>query len=276
MREQETPVTLVRPGRGAAAARARWSTLVLLVLSRSAGADEVRDFNADTPGKSYTPYTVAQGYLQLESDIFHIVDMDGARLIESLDPILKYGLTDDVEVEVQTGGMLNMTYRVDGRIVRLTGYGDTTPAVKWGVFGNDWQVFSLAIRGGIKIPTASPQFGNGAVEYFFDVPAQLALPYDLSIQVQEEIDLLKNQNDTGKHLEYSEIFSVARSFGKTTVTGELFAQSGTDANSHALYTADIGVGYAITPTAVLSLGTYFGLNRHAPGVEAYTAFAFRF
>ncbi len=263
-------------GRGAGASPALWLAVALLTVCRASRAQEVRDFNADTPGKSYTPYTVAQGYLQLESDIVHVVAMDGSRLTLSLDPVLKYGVADDVEVEVQTGGLMTMTYRVDGRAVRLAGYGDTTPALKWNVFGNDWQLFSVAVRPGIKIPTASTGLGNGQVEYFFDVPAQLALPYGLTLQVQQEIDLLKNQGDAGKHFEYSEILSLGRSFGKTTLTGELFAQSGTDPNSPALYTADIGIGYALTPTVVLALGAYLGLNRYAPSVEAYSAFAFRF
>ena len=255
----------------------RWPlTLALMVLSRAAVADDVRDFNADTPGKSYTPHTVAQGFFQVESDLFHIVEIEGQRLIEGLDPILKYGLTDSVEVEVQTSGLLNLTYPDDGRVVHLTGFGDVTPAIKWGVLGNDSQAFSLALRAGIKIPTAAAGLGDGAVEYFFSAPAQVALPLDLSLQVQQEIDVLKNQNDTGKHFEYSETASIGRSFGKTTVSVEMFAQSGTDPNGHALYTADVGVGYALTPTVLLSFGTYVGLNRYAPGIEAYSAFAFRF
>ena len=48
---------------------------LLGLLQAAAQAQEVRDFNADTPGKSNTPYTVSQGYFQLESDSFHIVEM---------------------------------------------------------------------------------------------------------------------------------------------------------------------------------------------------------
>ena len=254
-----------------------WSgSLVLLVLSGSAAAQEVRDFNTDTPGKSYTPHTVAQGYWQLESDIFHITEVQGTRLIESFDPILKYGLTANVEVDVQTNGLLDLSYRVNGRELHLTGFGDTVPAIKWGVLGNDSQSFSAAVRAGIKIPTASSGLGDGAVEYFFSLPVVVALPLGLSIQAQQEIDILRNQNDAGKHLEYGETASVGRSFGKTSLSAELFAQSGTDPNSHALYTADAGITYAVTPVVALTFGTYVGLNRYAPGVEAYTAFGFRF
>ena len=270
-------MTAFRARFGPAACRAGRSLVLALLASPTAkAADEVRDFNADTPGKSYTPHTVAQGYLQLESDIFHIVEVQGTRLIESLDPVLKYGLTSDVEIEVQTSGLLDVTYRTGGRTVHLTGFGDVTPAIKWGVFGNDSQSFSAAIRAGVKIPTASAGLGNGAVEYFFSAPAQLALPFQLSLQVQEEIDVLKNQNDTGKHFAYSETASIGRSFGKTTLSAELFAQSGTDPSSPPLYTADAGISYAITPVSVLTFGTYVGLNRYAPGIEAFTAFGFRF
>ncbi len=241
-----------------------------------ARADDVRDFNADTPGRSYTPYTVARGYFQLESDIVHVTETGTTQLVESLDPIIKYGLTDDVEIELQTTGLLAMQTRGAGGTASLTGFGDTIPAIKWTVFGNDWQVFTAAVRFGVKIPTASPGLGNGAIEYSLVAPTQLGLPYGLSMQIQEEVDVLRNGNDTGKHFNYAESVSVGRSFGKVTISAELFAQSGTDPNAKALYTADAGVAYAVSPVAVLSFGTYFGLNREAPSIEAYTGFGFRF
>ncbi len=239
-------------------------------------AEDVRDFNADTPGRSFTPYTVAQGYFQLESDLVHVTSAPGSLLIESLDPVLKYGLSDDVDIELETDGLLAMATTANGRATHQTGYGDMNPAVKWNIFGNDWQVFSAALRAGVKLPTASRGLGNGAFEYYLVLPSQFALPLGLSLQLQQEIDLLKNQADTGKHFSYGEDISLSRTFGKVTVSLEAFAQSGTDPNTHALYTADIGVGYALSPVVVLSFGTYFGLNNAAPSVEGYTGFAFRF
>ena len=219
---------------------------------------------------------MAEGYFQLESDIVHVTSAPSSLLIESLDPVLKYGLTDDVEIEMETDGLLNMATTANGHTTHQTGYGDMNPAVKWNVFGNDWQVFSAAIRAGVKLPTASHEFGNGAFEYYLVLPTQLALPFSLSLQLQQEVDLLKNQADTGKHFNYAEDISLSRTFGHVTLSLEAFAQSGTDPNAHALYTADIGIGYALSPACVLSFGTYVGLNDAAPTVEAYTGFAFRF
>jgi hypothetical protein len=239
-------------------------------------ADDTRDFNADTPGKSYTPYTVSQGYWQLESDIFHITETGGTQTIQALDPVLKFGLTSDLELELQTDGFLNMHTAQSGRTLNANGFGDVTPGLKWNVFGNDWEVFSAAIKASVKIPTASPGFGNGSAEFFAVLPTQMALPFNCTLQIQQEIDLLKNQNDTGRHFNFAEDVSLSRPFGKVTVSAEIFAQSGTDPNSPALYTADVGLGYAVTPTVVLSLGAYAGLNRAAPRIEAYTGFGFRF
>jgi hypothetical protein len=239
-------------------------------------ADDTRDFNADTPGKSYTPYTVAPGFWQLESDIFHITEATGTQTIQALDPVLKYGLTSDLELELQTDGLLNMQTIQSGRAVSANGFGDITPGIKWNVFGNDWDVFSAAIKASVKIPTASPGLGNRSAEFFAVLPTQIALPFNCSLQIQQEIDLLKNQNDTGRHFNYAEDVSLSRPFGKITVSAELFAQSGTDPNNPALYTADIGLGYAVTPTMVLAFGAYAGLNRDAPRIEAYSGFAFRF
>ncbi len=246
--------------------------VICLAVSPAALADGPRDFNADTPGKSYTPYTVAEGYAQIESDLVHMTSVAGTLVVQSLDPVFKYGLTDDVEIELQTGGLVS----VSGGGAHRTGYGDTIPAIKWNVYGNDWQVFTAAVRFGVKLPTASRGIGDGAVEFAITAPIQVALPWALSLQVQQEMDVLKNQTDTGKHFDYQEDVSVSRSFGATTVSVEMFAESATDPNAHALYTADVGVGYAVTPTSVISFGAYVGLNRFAPDIEAYTGFAFRF
>ena len=248
------------------------SGVISLAMSHAALADGPRDFNADTPGKSYTPYTVAEGYFQLESDVVHVTSDAGTVTVQGLDPVFKYGLTDDVEIELQTGGLES----VSGGGVSRIGYGDTIPAIKWNVFGNDWQIFTAAVRFGVKLPTAARGIGNGAVELAITAPVQVALPYELSLQVQQEVDVLKNQTDTGKHFDYQEDVSISRSFRQTTVSAEVFAESATVPNSHALYTADIGVGYAVTSTTVISFGTYVGLNKFAPKIEGYTGFAFRF
>jgi hypothetical protein len=252
------------------------AALIWLAPAPSALAEDIRDFNADTPGKSYTPYTVSQGFFQLESDSFHITEMGGTQTIEVLDPVFKYGLTEDLELELQTDGFFDITTTTHRKTATLTGYGDITPELKLNLFGNDWQLFSAAIKAGIKVPTAYPGIGNGAFEYYFIVPTQLALPFDFSLQIQQEIDLLKNQTNTGKHFNYAEDISLSRTIKQLTLSVEFFAQSGTDPNAQAEYTADIGVGYAITPTIVISFGTYFGLNRFAPSVESYTGFGIRF
>jgi hypothetical protein len=250
--------------------------VALFSVAPQALADGVRDFNADTPGRSYTPYTVAQGYFQAESDSFHIIDMGSTRTIELLDPVFKYGLTSDLELELQTTGYFTMVSKSDGKTVRLSGFGDVMPEVKWNIFGNDWQLFTAALKAGVKLPTAASGTGNGALEYYAILPTQLGLPANFALQVQEEIDLLKNQNDTGKHFSYAEDVALSKTLGKISLSMELYAQSGTDARSQAQYTADAGLAYAVTPSVVISFGAYVGLNKYAPGIEAYTGFGFRF
>jgi hypothetical protein len=234
------------------------------------------DFNTDTPGKGYTPNTVPAGYFQIESDIFHITNSDGVQTIQVLDPVFKYGVSDTIDVEVQTGGLINMATTEEARTVRVTGYGDTLPVVKWNPLNNVWGVLTASARFAIKLPTASPGLGDGAVEYALALPAQIALPANFSLQLEQDANLLRNQNDNGKHFSYSEIASLGKTFGNTTISGELFAQRGTDNAQKPVYTADLGASYLITPSVLISFAANFGLNRYAPRVEAYSGFGFRF
>ena len=254
------------------------ASLCLLPVGRSYADDPdvPRQFNADTPGKAYTPYTVAEGYFQLESDIFHITEQNGVQTIEFLDPVFKYGLTNTIDIALQTNGVYDITSRQNGKTSHAFGYGDIVPAFKWGFLGDDSQSFSAALRFGIKIPTASARIGNGAVEYYAVLPTQITLPYGLSMQIQEEVDLLRHAADNGKYFSYSEDLSLSRNFSRVTVTGELFAQSGTDPGNPAYYTADLGLSYLVTPTVSIVGGAYVGLNKVAPSIEAYSGLAFRF
>ncbi len=252
------------------------SCLLTSATSYADDPDVPRQFNADTPGKAYTPFTVAQGYYQIESDSFHITEQSGTQTIEFLDPVFKYGLTNTIEIALQTNGFLDITSNQNGKSSHAFGYGDIVPSFKWGFIGDDSQIFSAAFKFGVKIPTASASIGNGAVEYYAILPTQVTLPYGLSLQIQEEMDLLRNESDNGKHFSYAEDVSLSRNFSRVTVTGELFAQSGTDPNNQAYYTADLGFSYLATPAVAVVAGAYIGLNKVAPGIEAYTGFAFRF
>ncbi len=265
-RQQNTSPTMIKPVILAA---------LCLLMSGNSYADDTdtpRQFNADTPGKAYTPYTVAEGYYQVESDSFHITEQSGTQTIEFFDPVFKYGLTNTIEIALQTNGFYDITSKTSHHF----GYGDIVPSFKWGFLGDDSQDFSASLKFGIKVPTASPKIGNGALEYYAILPTQMTLPYGFSMQIQEEVDVLRNQADNGKHFSYSEDVSLSRNFSSVTLTGELFAQSGTDPNNQAYYTADLGVSYLATPVVSIVAGAYIGLNKVAPSIEAYTGFAFRF
>ena len=269
-RPRKHPPTLLKPFILAT------SCLLMSGISYADDPDVPRQFNADTPGKAYSPYTVALGYYQIESDSFHITEQSGTQTIEFFDPVFKYGLTNTIDIAVQTNGFYDIRSKQDGRSSHTFGYGDIVPSFKWGFIGDDSQDFSAAFKFGVKIPTASPKIGNGAVEYYAILPLQKTLPYGFSMQVQEEIDVLRNSADNGKHFSYAEDLSLSRNFSRVTVTGELFAQSGTDPANQAYYTADLGLSYIVTPVVVVVAGAYIGLNRIAPSIEAYSGFAFRF
>ena len=256
----------------------KYIIVVLLMLCSNCYAEgvEIRDFNPDTPGKAYSPYTVSQGYYQIESDSFHITEQDEINIIEFFDPVFKYGLTKNIDVELQTNGFYDITSKQNGKTTHIFGYGDVVPSFKWTFIGDDSQDFTAAFKFGVKIPTASLKIGNGAVEYYAILPTQIGLPRGFTLQLQEEIDLLKNQLNTSKHFSYSEDASLSKQFGKIAVSAEMFAQSGTDPHNQAYYTADLGLSYAITPVIAVTAGAYLGLNRYAPKIEAFTGFAFRF
>ena len=155
-------------------------------ISNPVPEDKLRDLSTDRPGKSHSSITVDVGHFQIESDFVNYTnDPNGqggvaTRSITYGAPILKYGVTNDLDLElglsfftdlrqsggnnaVATGaaGSSNAPPATQGPNVggmgatRARGFGDTFLGLKYNFFGNDGGDQSFAILPFVKIPTAA-------------------------------------------------------------------------------------------------------------------------
>lgn len=247
-----------------------------LAISSSAYA---QPFQTDIPGKAFGPYVVPQGTVQVETDVGNFSQTSygdySQRVFQSFDPTIKYGLANNVDIEAAFGGYENVWTRTGNTTVRLSGFGDITPRVRWTFLNND-TVAAGAIAG-VKIPTASTGIGNGQVEYNFILPVQYSLPHEFTVQFSPEVDILNNVKGTGKQVNYIADVSLGHPiYGNLSGYVEFFAQHGTDPNSKDIYTADTGVQYPLSKTSVVTLSTYAGLNQYSPQFQTIVSVAKRF
>lgn len=244
----------------------------------------LRTFSPDRPTKSNGPLTVDAGRFQYETDLVSYLHSNAGgvstRTYAALDPTLKIGLTRRVDLELQFNGYTNTRVSDPGAgsmPSRADGAGDLVVRSKVNLFGNDGGAAAMALIPYVKLPTAALTLGNNQVEGGLIVPVSLTLPAGFALTVMPEIDLLRNNNDSGKHVNFTGVVNLGYTINKQwTVFGELYAAVGADAHTPPVYTADAAVAYLLTETIQLDAGVNVGLNRNAPNLQLYTGISQRF
>ena len=242
----------------------------------------LRTFSPDRPTKSNGPLTVDAGRFQYETDLVNYLHSKlggvSTRTYVALDPTLKVGLTRRVDLELQFNGYTNTRVLDSGATVsRADGAGDLVVRSKVNLFGNDGGAAAMALIPFVKLPTAARALGNNQIEGGLIMPIALTLPAGFALVVVPEIDVLKNNNDRGKHVNVTGVVDLGYSINKRlTVFGELYSAAGADAHTPPVYTADAAVAYLLTNSIQLDAGANFGLNRNAPNLQIYTGISQRF
>src|SRR6201995_5623519 len=133
--------------------------------------DLLRKFAPDRPTKGFSVRTIDAGHFEIEMDLanYTISNSNGTtRSFQTLDPTLKLGLTNWMDLEVQFNG-LQHTEAFDGsspfNFQNVTGFGDVFLRSKVNLLGNDNGPVGFALIPYLKLPSSSsPLISNGAVE----------------------------------------------------------------------------------------------------------------
>ena len=249
------------------------------------GAD-LRALCTDRPTKSASPCTVDAGHLQIEADLVNVTyDRSGGANTATwlaTNPTLKLGLTNTLDVELNMIPLEIVTVRdrATGATSRTSGIGDLYARVKWSLLGDDGGPLGLAISPFVKLPTAPAGIGNGAVETGAVALISVNLPDNWSLNVDPEIDLLRNVQDPSRHINTIAVASFSRPVSKTiTLSAELWSDVDFDpAGRTTQVSADLGAAWipASHPNFQLDGGVNLGLNDRTPGVQAYVGVSRRF
>jgi hypothetical protein len=240
----------------------------------------MRSFTTDRPTKSNLPNTVDAGHFQYESDLVNYthVNAGGAttRIEEAFDPVLKVGLTNNIDLELQFTGYNWYSQSSGGHTVQVNGVGDVLLRTKINLFGNN-DGPAAAIIPYVKLPTARQPMGNEATDGGVILPVSYPLPYDFTLLVMPEVDALRNATNGGHHFNYAQLLNVSHPIGKdVTVYGEIYSALGTDKGTPPVYTFDTAVSWDVRDNLQLDLGTNVGLNRYAPNIQIYAGISQRF
>jgi hypothetical protein len=247
--------------------------------------DEMRKFTPDRPAKGYSVRTVDAGHVELETDFINYgySNYQGVitRSTQLLDPNLKVGLTDWMDVEVQFNGLQlsRMFNTISGSdSFGVAGFGDVFLRSKMNLFGNDSGPAGLALIPYVKLPSSAPFISNGAVEGGLIAPLALR-PEDYIITLMTEVDLLKTAIGNGRYTNFVNLIGVSHPIpGLAGVNAmvELYSSTGTDPATPPVYTFDLGANFKLDPHTIVDIGLNLGLNKAAPRAQIYSGISFRF
>jgi len=242
---------------------------------------DLRSFGTDRPPKANGPYTVDAGHIQYETDIAVYADSKTNGVSTSawtlVDPTLKLGLTNTVDLEVQVTPYERLHTSSASGSASVSGAGDIYAKVKFNLKGDDAGDFAVALMPYVKIPTASAGLGNGSVEGGFVVPLGFNAPHGFVVVVMPQFDYLKNTIGSGYSGAADFLVNVSHALNKKwTVYTELFTTQYFERHTEAVYTVDTALTYLIRPNLQLDFGANESLNAVSPQNQIYVGISQRF
>jgi hypothetical protein len=248
--------------------------------------DLLRDFATDRPTRANIPYTIDAGQYQVESDLgfFTHDSFTKSRTTTNtwnvLTPIFKAGLTNNIQADVVFSGLYNHSEvgsHAGGAPQTFEGFGDVSLRAKVNLWGNDGGTTAFALMPYVKLPTNTGRVGNDIVEGGAFMPLAISLPASVTMIVMPQVDAQKNVADNGTHAHFSQVVNLNRPIAEN-LTGyvEFYADESAHGGVGTFYTLDFGLAWVLAPDLQLDVGTYVGLNKPAPDLQAYFGIARRF
>ena len=244
----------------------------------------MRAFSPDRPAKSTGPFTVDAGHTQLEMDFVNWTTqkVDGVRTTTLFGPTpgIKVGITNwlDLEASFAPYERVEIEDHNAGTSTGISGVSDLFFRAKINLWGNDGGKTAAAIIPYVKVPTAKDGLGNGATEGGVILPLQISLPKDMTLLLNTEVDVLKNNSGSGYHANYVNVAGLSLPVIKdVTFTGEFWSSINDDPSGVVdQYSIDFALAWTVRPNVQIDGGVNIGLNDDTPDLQLYSGVAVRF
>ena len=243
-----------------------------------------RSYNTDRPSKTDSPFTIAAGVFQIESDVWNW-QLDKPDIKHGDERIrtwivgntnFKLGLTNWMDLQVFPQFYVNKRTSgpAFGKPLEQDGFGDTTVRLKINLLGNDGGKLVIGFLSSLKIPTNTGDTGNHVWEPGFELPVSYSLPWGFTLFAQTRIDILDKARSSNMQVQWQNPIGLSR-----TIVGNLSGYvEFYDAVSSGPWvgTLDTGLIYQVTPNCSIDVNSFFGLTRSAPDYNVFSGFGYRF
>jgi hypothetical protein len=251
-------------------------------LPVAANAEEPREFCPDRPGLGTPPCTIDRGKAAVEIGLadWTLEKSGGDRTDTWLfgDLLVRYGLTDHLEMQLGWTSFGTVRERVGGTVSHMSGTGDVTLALRQNLVHPDGKGFSAAVMPYAKLPTGGRAIGAGDWSAGLLVPLSYELPHGLTLDFTGRVEAEADSDRHGRHLAYGGVVGLDADLSKdVTATFELSAQHDEDPGGHSTpLVGAVSLAWMARPDLQLDAGANAGLAGGAPDVELYVGIAKRF
>lgn len=244
----------------------------------------LRDLSTDRPDLTESPYSVDAGWWQLEMDLVgytrdHVksagTDVDATAL--SLAAInLKLGLTHNIDLQtvIESYTRVKAQDNLTGDSETISGFGDITSRLKINLWGNDGGGSALALMPFIKWPTNQNNLGNNYIEGGLIIPYARDLPNGWGLGVMTEIDVVRNEADSGYTADWLNTITVSHDLGEKL--GFYLELTHLTTEGPSLATFDCGLTYGVNRHVQLDCGANIGLTDATEDLTLFIGLTIRY
>ena len=262
----------------------RWLMAGALLVAAGVPALAADEMATDRPDFVESSDVVGKGRLQIETSVAGERDRaDGltARVL-STPTLLRLGVSEDLELRVETDGRLRSSVRDDATGVRVVerGWSDTAVGVKWHLRDGDEKTASpgIALLLHADLDSGSAAFRGKGVRPSARVVFEWELADDWSFGAMPGLFVDRNDDDK-RYVGAIAAVTVGRDWLQGRLHGfvELAGQRlASRRNGGSVVTGDVGVSWKITPTLQVDAALFKGLNRDAPDLGWTTGLSVKF
>ncbi|MGE4088290.1 MAG: transporter [Immundisolibacter sp.] len=251
----------------------------LLLAAACAQADDIA---TDRPDFVESSDVVGKGVFQIETSFAYESDRnDGVRTrVRSTPTLLRYGISDTVELRAETDGYLHERVRAGGVSDTESGAADASIGLKWHLQDGDAAGHrpALALLAHVDLESGSAAFRAPAEVPSLRVVAEWELPGDAAFGVMGGAAYDKDELRDDRY--WSGILAATYSRpligalrGFVEVAGQALRG---ERRGGDVVTFDTGVTYALSSDTLVDLSVNLGLNEHTPDRAIGIGFSHRF
>lgn len=249
----------------------------------------MREFEPDRPDLTDNPFTIDAGHVQFETDLVNYAlsrpDEEGTVtekfLFGSTD--IRVGLTNRTEVDFLVQPINAVWTQFEEPSSDDWAAGPDTLEIGWryNIYGNDTYGKSsktaLGIRPFIEIPTVKNGVGEENVEGGISVLFAAKLADRIEVEMMTEYDFIKNEENSGYHVEYFNSGNVSYQWNsKLSTYFEVATLFGNKDDSSGIVLLGFGVLFQPVENLQIDFGANFGVTDASDRINPFLGVTKRF